>query len=236
LALNSTLGVLLGKLVKLCDVIVCVSETHKAILTKADKSLQTKIHTIYNPLPNISPTEIQGDDFGYFGGPNYLKGFHTLCQAVKLVNHNDFKMNVHATKFSHISSNFSSSLREKGFTLYGKLDENRYEKIYGQIRCAIVPSIFQETFSYTTVEALLRGRLVIASRIGAIPEVVRGCDEVLMFSAGDYKELAEKMEYAKDLSKETVTDLGIKNRETVLTKFSNQKTIGDFVQMLSMFR
>ena len=234
LALNSTLGILLGKFVKLCDAIVCVSKTHKAILTKAEKSLKRKVHVIYNPLPNISFIDIEGDDFGYFGGPNYLKGFQTLCQAVKFVNNNDWNVKVHATKFSNFSSNFSSSLREKGFTLYGKLYENRYKKLYEQIRCVIVPSIFPETFSYTTVEALLRGRLVIASGVGAIPEVVSGCDGVWLFSAKNYKELAEKMLYVKDLSKETVVELSTRNREIVLRKFCNQKTIGDFVQMLSV--
>jgi len=231
LALNSTLGVMLGKCVKLCDAIVCVSKTQEAILTKEDNSLKTKIRTIYNPLPDIPLSDIGGDDFGYFGGPNYLKGFHTLFRAVDSINHNGWRINVHATNFSDAHACF---LREKGFTFYGKLDENGYEKLFVQIRCVIVPSIVQETFSYVVVEALLRRRLVIASEIGAIPEVVSGCDGVWLFSAKDHEDLAEKMLYVKDLSKETVADLGMKNRETVQRKFCNQKTISAFIKVLSV--
>jgi len=217
------------------DAIICVSKAHKNVIAKANPSFLEKIHMIYNPLPDVHPTAIKGDDFGYFGGPNFLKGFEVLTQALELINRDSHRrITVHATKFSHFSDPFSNALREKGFKIYGKLRKTRYEKLYGQIRCVIVPSIWQETFSYVTLEALLRGRVVIASEIGAIPEVVEGCDGVLLFSPRDHKQLAEKILHIKDLSKETIVDLGIKNRERVIRKFNNEKAIGNFIQLLTM--
>jgi len=174
---------------------------------------------------------MDGNDFGYLGGSNYLKGFEVLQRALCNVNHNGYEeAKVHATNFSHFSD--PVSLEKCGFKLYGRLEKNEYEKFYRQIRCMIVPSIIPETFSYVTVEGLMRGRIIIASEIGAIPEVVEGCDGVFLFPSGDHKRLAEEMIYVKDLGKEKVIDLGFRNREIVKRRFSNEKTVYKFAELL----
>jgi len=232
-ALNSTVGVLLGKFLRLCDAVICVSETHRNIIVKADPSLRSKTYKIYNPLPAISHMDVEGDNFGYFGGPNYLKGFHLIYQAAKWVNINKGNiMNIHATNFFPISKSFQDVLGKYGFTLYGRLNEEKYKKLYRKLRCVVVPSIWPETFSYVAVEALLRGRLVIASEIGAIPEVTKDCDAYL-FPTGNFKLLATTMLHVKDMNKETIIDLGVRNREIMKKKFSNEKTIKKFVNLLT---
>lgn len=232
--LNSTLATLWRKSIKLCDAIICVSDKHREIVMKADASLKTKIHTIYNPLPNMSYEDFEGDDFGYFGGPNYLKGFHVLYKAVKRIIHDDNRIKVHATNFSNSFSSFAETIRGSGFKLYGRLEEKQFSKLYRQIRCVIVPSIWQETFSYTVVEALLGGRLVIASEIGAIPEVASGCDSVFLFSPGCFEELAEKLLSIKAMNRETIVELGIRSRRNIKRKFRDKKTIGEFVRLLTI--
>jgi len=234
-ALNSTLGKLWGELVKLCDAIVCVSKTQGSIIAKTDPSLRSKIYTVYNPLPRISCTEIEGDDFGYFGGPNYGKGFHVLYHAVKSINSKQSKkINVHVTNFSNSPTRFLDKLCKTGFTPYGRLEEKLFEKIYRQLRCVVVPSIWPETFSYVVVEALLRGRLVIASDIGAIPEVTSGCDGALLFSAGSVEQLMARLQHVKDLKKEALVDLATRSRQIIAKRFDNGKTVDDFLNLLSM--
>jgi len=186
-------------------------------------------------LPNIPYEDVEGDDFGYLGGLNYLKGIHILYQAVERINHNGRRtIQVHATNFPNLSGPFLDTLRNTGFTFYRRLMKKQYNKLYRQVRCVIVPSIWQETFSYTVVEALLRGRLVIASKIGAIPEVVSGCDGALLFSAGSFEQLVEKILYVKDMNRETMVDLGIRSRKAIERRFSNEKTISEFVHLLNI--
>lgn len=231
--LNTTIATPWRKMIKLSDAVVCVSQTHRKIIVEADASFEAKTHFIYNPLPSISYRSVKGDDFGYFGGPNYLKGFHILYQAVKGLNREGREaVNVHVTNFSDFSSSFLTKLRKQGFFPHGRLTRKQLESIYERIRCAIIPSIWQETFSYAVIEALLCGRLVIASEIGAIPEVTRNCDGVFLFPAGDVEQLMMSMSRVRDFGRESMIDLGIKNREVIERRFSNERTIKDFMRLL----
>jgi len=233
LTLNPISHVFMNKLIKLSDAIVCVSKSHKAILTKADESFKYRVHTIYNPLPHVSPIDVKGADFGYLGGSNYLKGFLVLFKALERINRDGCKsINVHATKFSHFSG--CNSLFVRGFKVHANLQSSQFEELLKKVRCIIVPSIFPETFSYATVEALLRRQLVIASDVGAIPEVASGCEGAFLFPPGDYEQLAKKILYVKDLDNETVISLGKRNRETTLSKFSNEKVITKFMNLLNL--
>jgi len=113
------------------------------------------------------------------------------------------------------------------------LSYEQLNQIYRYIRAVIVPSIWPEPLPYVVSEALLRGRLVIASQVGGIPEQIDGCPGVFQFHTEDYEKLAEEMLYVKDLNRETVAELGIKNRERVMWKFNNEKTIREFIHLLT---
>lgn len=57
----------------------------------------------------------------------------------------------------------------------------------------VVPSIWYENFPRTIVEALASGLPVIASRIGALAEIVRDGETGLLFEPGNPRDLADKM-------------------------------------------
>jgi len=230
LASNSTFGILLGRLAQLSDAVICVSDAQRKILLRADARLRSKAYRIYNPILDFGEIPIEGKAFGYFGGPNCLKGFNVLYQALRLANSNGRKIEVHATGFS--DSSRSDFLQRIGLHTYRRLDGVEYKKLYKCIRCVVVPSISPETFSYVVLEALLAGRVVIASEIGAIPEVTRDCDGVILFPSGDYKQLAEKMLYVRQLDDRTVVELGRENRAKTLEKFNNDKSLNDFAALL----
>jgi len=232
---NSTFGCFYGRIIALSDVVICVSNTQKNLLLKNGASLPSKVYVIYNPLPEITKDslEVQGNDFGYFGGPSYLKGFHVLYQALGRINSGQSKkINVHVTNFSNYSTYVLDKLRRMGFIPYGQLKGKLFEKVYKQLKCIIVPSICPETFSYVTVEALLKGKLIIASAVGAIPEVTNGCDGVFFFEPGDYNALAECILHVKGLNKEEVAELGLRNREIISKKFNNERIASNFISLL----
>jgi glycosyltransferase involved in cell wall biosynthesis len=64
--------------------------------------------------------------------------------------------------------------------------------------------------------------LVIASRIGGIPELVEGCKGAFLFTAGDETQLADTMERLNSLSKEEALKLGIDNHEKIKSKFGDE--------------
>jgi len=228
--LNSSVGRYLPKIIELSDAIICVSKSQRNIITEKERSLRKKIHVIYNPLPKLSFVEIKGDDFGYFGGPNILKGFRVLYQALLNLNHvNSRLIRIHSTQFQFYNEQIVRALSELGFLLYNKLDKNELDKVYENIRAVVFPSICYEPWPYVVVEALIKGRFIIASRIGGIPEQVDGCKGVILFEAGNPNELADAMSLVASLKREEIVDLGFKNREAFLRRFDNESTIKSFI-------
>jgi glycosyltransferase involved in cell wall biosynthesis len=74
------------------------------------------------------------------------------------------------------------------------------ETIYARMReatCLVVPSIWYENFPRTIVEAFACGLPVIASRLGAMAEIVRDGATGLLFEAGNADDLAQKMAWAE---------------------------------------
>ncbi len=75
------------------------------------------------------------------------------------------------------------------------------ETIYGRMREAtylVMPSICYETFGMVAVEAFANGLPVIASRLGAMAEIVRDGETGLLFEAGNADDLAQKIAWAED--------------------------------------
>ncbi len=66
-------------------------------------------------------------------------------------------------------------------------------QLYRECLALINPSLLNETFGLTCLEALAQGRPVIASRVGAFPEVVTHEVDGLLVEAGSPAALAEAM-------------------------------------------
>ena len=232
--LDTTVWRCLREFVGLSDFVICVSRAQRDIIVKYLPSLTDKVRVIYNPMPSLSPVEMNGDDFGYFGGPSFMKGFHVLSKALRYRKHEGCEsVTVHATKFSKLDEHYVGLLRDLGFAVYGKLDSCEYDRVYRKIRAVIVPSIWHEPLPYVVAEAILRNRLVIASNIGGIPELVKGCKGLFLFNAGHFAQLAEIIDYVSCLSREAIEDYCINGREVFTKRFNNEKTLQEFENVLS---
>jgi len=75
----------------------------------------------------------------------------------------------------------------------GLLNRDRLAGFYQNARFSVVPSICFETFGLVAAEAMSYGLPVIASRIGALPEIVEDGVTGFLFEPGNKEELAGKM-------------------------------------------
>jgi glycosyltransferase involved in cell wall biosynthesis len=66
-------------------------------------------------------------------------------------------------------------------------------EIIGNASCLVMPSIWYETFGRTIIEAFAKGTPVIASRLGAMQELVDDGSTGLLFAPGDADDLAAKV-------------------------------------------
>jgi glycogen(starch) synthase len=92
------------------------------------------------------------------------------------------------------------------------------------VRVVVMPSVCEETAGLAAIEQMMRGRLVIASRIGGLAEVVGNVG--LQFPPGDVQALADCMK--KVMQDASIIDsIGPKARERALQLFSRARTIQD---------
>ena len=229
--LNSSVGRYLPRLSRTADAIVCVSKKQRDLIVEREKCLRHKSYVIYNPFPYYPEFETIGDDFGYFGGPDVLKGFEVLYAAARKINKNTSNpINVHCTKFQ-TSAKAAGKMSTLGLLLHKKLEIAELEKLYHKLKAVLVPSIWNEPWPYVTVEALVRGRFVIGSNIGGIPEQLEGCKGAILCDPGNVNMLAGSIEYVNGLERDEVFELGCKNRESFLNRFDNYSSIRKFMSL-----
>ncbi|ODU50257.1 MAG: transferase [Thiobacillus sp. SCN 63-374] len=83
----------------------------------------------------------------------------------------------------------------------------------------VVPSIWYENFPRTIVEAFACGLPVIASRIGALADIMRDGETGLLFDPGNPHDLADKMGWAL-ANPERMAEMGRKARAQYEAEFS----------------
>jgi glycosyltransferase involved in cell wall biosynthesis len=105
--------------------------------------------------------------------------------------------------------------------LVGHLQGDQLSRFYRGARFAVVPSICFETFGLAAAEAMKSGLPVIASDIGGLPEIVDDGVTGLLFKAGDFKDLADKMKILWD-SPELCLKMGRAGREKATREYSEE--------------
>lgn len=98
-------------------------------------------------------------------------------------------------------------------TVYAKMREVAY---------LVVPSLCYENFPLTVVEAFANGLPVIASRLGAMAELVRDGETGVLFEAGNADDLARTMAWA-DAHPEDMTRMGRAARHEYELKYTPDK-------------
>ena len=97
-----------------------------------------------------------------------------------------------------------------------------------EVRVVVMPSVCEETAGLAAIEQMMRGRLVIASKIGGLAEVVD--DAALMFPPGDAQTLAGCMrEVLRDSS--IVDSIGLKARDRARVMFQRKRMVQEHAQV-----
>lgn len=163
------------KLLGHCDAIVCFSHSSQEIFARAYPSNSDKTHVIphdisgrYSPIytPSNPSNEIR---IGILGGINEAKGANVIKD---LVDHIDtHHLNAKVILIGQISLPIASPC----FEATGRYDKNKLPEILKSknITQFLIPSVWPETFSYTTDEIMQMGYPLIVFNIGAPAERVK---------------------------------------------------------------
>ena len=83
-----------------------------------------------------------------------------------------------------------------GVVFLGPLSPEELDRLASTAWLQVVPSLGFEPFGLVTAEAMMRGRGVIASRVGGTPELVRDGETGSLVDAGDPDALADALTIA----------------------------------------
>jgi glycosyltransferase involved in cell wall biosynthesis len=146
-----------------------------------------KLALLFNPVfpPEIPADPSTGAYAAFVGRFSPEKGPETLLAAAGRTG-----IPVHIAGWVPPGTVLGPRVVDRGFLRGKKLD-----RFLRGARFLVVPSIWGEPFGLAAAEAMSYGLPVIASRTGALSEVVEAGLTGLLFSPGDADELADRMVY-----------------------------------------
>jgi len=113
-----------------------------------------------------------------------------------------------------------------GFT--GQLQGDALHRALEEVSVVVMPSLWEETAGLAAIEQMMRGRMVIASNIGGLGEVVDGVG--LKFAPGDAAGLASCLRRVLD-DPGLVEVLGRKARQRALELFLQQRMVAEHLAL-----
>ena len=178
------------------DLFIAECEFYKDILIK-DHFTKSKIINLPNFLPpskKIVQNTDAGEYFLYFGRFSKEKGILTLIEA--------YKKSYVSTPFVLVGGgpedeNIRKYVQENGLSekvkFLGYVYGDKMVSILNNAKAVIVPSEWYENCPYSVMEAMARSRIVIASRIAGLPELIEENKTGFLFTPRNADELADKL-------------------------------------------
>jgi glycosyltransferase involved in cell wall biosynthesis len=176
--------------------------------------------------PNFVPDfgtgdSIRNDEFLFVGRLVEEKGIEVLLKATRIL---DFKLTIIGDgPLRKIVSD--AALANPNINYIGYQDKISVARHLKRCKALIFPSIWYEGFPLTILEAFSTSTLVIASRLGAMAEIIQDRVNGLLFDAGDELALANKI-VEVDAEPEWAERLGQNARLNYLANYTPEKNYG----------
>lgn len=134
--------------------------------------------------------------FAYFGSIAPLKGIHILIDAFKSLPR-EYELHIYGRGFYAYLRRLKYAAKNHGnIVFHGGVNFDQMANAYIANQVIVVPSIWYETYNFVLHEALLMNKIVIASRIGAMPEKIVDGVNGYTFIPGDSHDLQRAMQLA----------------------------------------
>lgn len=138
----------------------------------------------------------------YFGRFSREKGILTLLKAHKL---SGCKYHLKVVGAGPMKDEISAYVKENKLTnieLPGPIYGKEMEKLIEGAKTIIVPSEWYENCPYALLQSLAKGKVVIASRIGGLPELIDDGTTGFLFEAGNADDLCSKINHVFSINRD----------------------------------
>jgi glycosyltransferase involved in cell wall biosynthesis len=183
-------------------------------------------------LHSICPSSGSPLCFAYVGRLVSLKGLHLILEAAKNLQMAGYKFRLKFVGDGPDRGKLESQAEKLGLAKYveftGFTIGPAFQSAIKDVAAVLMPSVWEETAGLAAIEQMMRGKLVIASDIGGLGEVVDGCG--LRFPAGSAESLAACMRAVLD-HPEIVEQNGKAARRRALDIFSLQRMVREHFEL-----
>jgi glycosyltransferase involved in cell wall biosynthesis len=170
-------------------------------------------------VSEFNPNYESGDYILYVGRLSKEKGIFTLLKAVKGI---DVRLKIVGDgPIRKDCEEFVSENSIKNVEFLGYKTGNELKEIIRNCNFLIIPSEWYENAPMTIIEAFAYGKPMIGANIGGIPEMIIAGETGLLFQAGDYNELREKIIYLLN-NPSLITKMGKMAREKAESEYSEE--------------
>ena len=215
------------------DKVVALSHAMKAELEEGGLY---PVEVIHNGVPERSPRPALSDPptVVYAGRLVPEKGIDVLLRAFAIAQ----AQIPHAQLWLAGQGSAEGELRQltqdlsisEQVTWLGHRSRSELEALFDQAWVQVVPSLWAEPFGNVTTEAMMRGTAVIASAVGAQPEIVTADQTGFLVPPGDVKGLGSGL--AKLLQNRDLAEaMGQAGRDRALTHFSEDQRTEQFLAL-----
>jgi glycosyltransferase involved in cell wall biosynthesis len=119
--------------------------------------------------------------------------------------------------------------------LLGRLPPDEVLPAMARHLAVVMPSVCYEGFPRALVEAFATGTPVIASRIGALAELVQHGETGLLVPPGDAAALADAMRWALE-QPQAMREMGRRARQRYLEAFTPERNLPQLLQIYAQAR
>ena len=164
-----------GNLLEKSTEILCFSNSSKEIFQKAYPNIEeAKLQVIPHTVEGISPVIVQKETnkttktIGVLGAINYVKGASIIKQMVEIIDRDNLDINI------VVIGEITEPIKSKYFHTTGRYNRDDLPQIIQehQIDIFLIPSVWPETFSYTTQEIMMMELPLMVFDLGAPAERV----------------------------------------------------------------
>jgi glycosyltransferase involved in cell wall biosynthesis len=165
------------------------NETRRRLLVRGGVPAD-RIRVLPQPFDSsaYSPIPFAGDRFLYFGRLDPDKGVELLIEAAGIagVNVDIVGSGTESDRLAELADQYAPGL----VTFHGPVYGRDLEPLVAHCLATVLPSRQMEGTPYAVLQSFAWGRGVIASDVGALPEIVRHGSSGLVVRAGQVAELA----------------------------------------------
>ncbi len=179
--------------------------------------------------PDPMPGKHDGNFALFVGRLSEEKGIGTLLKAWEMAGP-PIPLKVAGT--GPLKSHFIGGAQPRSVEYLGWQEEDEVLRLMGAARFIIIPTEWYEGHPRTAVEAFARGLPVIASRIGAMAEMIDDGVSGLSFTPGDAASLAEKIRWALE-HPDRMADMGARGRAIYERRYTASK---NYPQMMKIYQ